>query len=226
MVLRRVEEQSHEPGKEPGTWMEDFIRGPIIAEEIQHPDDWDPETHGDIPAGKGSPPPAYFERMKGRGKGRGKDEEEEEKGGAKGGKKGRRVGSSHGDHGEALGLMSSPSSSTSTVFGKGPGKGFDGDLPPGCGGKGGGRPPIYVTPYGSKFHTRAMCSSLHRSRALPPSHWCESCLRENDDGTSRDWAIIAGPGRVAHADGGCQLITGRKIYRKCGLCQELERTRG
>ena len=78
----------------------------------------DPETHGDIPAGKGSPPPAYFERMKGRGKGRGKDEEEEEKGGAKGGKKGRRVGSSHGDHGEALGLMSQQ------YLGKGPEKGL------------------------------------------------------------------------------------------------------
>ena len=75
-LLRRVEEQSQEPGEEPGTWTEDFVRGPIIIEEVQHPEDWDPEVHGDIPSGKGSPPESYFRRMEGKGgrhpKGKGK----------------------------------------------------------------------------------------------------------------------------------------------------------
>ena len=55
MLLRRVEEHS-QPGEEPGTWMEDFLAQPVVVEEVQHPEDWDPEIHGDIPAGKGSPP--------------------------------------------------------------------------------------------------------------------------------------------------------------------------
>ena len=58
-----------EPGQEPGTWREDIAGAVAIAEEIQHPEDWDPETHGDIPAGKGEPPAAYFRRQKGKGKG-------------------------------------------------------------------------------------------------------------------------------------------------------------
>ena len=223
-LLRRVEEQAQEPGEEPGTWTEDFVRGPIIAEEVQHPEDWDPETHGDIPSGKGSPPEAYFRRI--RGKGKGKEEEEEEGGSSKGGKKGRSVGTSHGDHGEALGLMSSPSSSQSVVFGKGSGKDSYDENPAGCGGKGGGaRPPIYVTEYGAKFHTQVGCSSLRRTRRLQPSFWCSHCAGENNDGAAF-WAIIAGVGETAHASSGCQLITGRRVYQKCGLCQELDRARG
>ena len=219
-LLRRMEEQAQEPGEEPGTWTEDFVRGPIIAEEVQHPEDWDPETHGDIPSGKGSPPEAYFRRL--RGKGKGKEEEEEGGGDSKGGKKGRSVGTRHGDHGEALGLMSSPSSSQSVVFGKGSGKDSHDGNPAGCGGKGGGgRPPIYVTEYGVKFHTRVGCSSLRRTRRLTPSFWCDRCSGENDDGAAF-WAIVAGVGEMAHGNSGCPLITGRRVYQKCGLCQELD----
>ena len=42
-----------EPGEEPGTLYEDIAGATAIMEEVQHPDDWDPETHGDISVGKG-----------------------------------------------------------------------------------------------------------------------------------------------------------------------------
>ena len=195
-----MEEQSLEPGEEPGTWTEDFMQGPIIVEEVQHPEDWDPETHGDIPSGKGSPPASYFRRLREEGKGmgkggkpqrkgKGKDEEDEideEGGGKKGGKKGRSVRTSHGDHGGALGLTSSPSSSQTSIHGKGSGSLTDG-APHGCGGKGNvGHPSIYVTPYGTKFHTQLSCRSLMRSQNLAPSTWCRSCMRENEDVNTRD----------------------------------------
>ncbi len=240
MLLRRVEEQA-QPGEEPGTWVEDFALQPIIVEEIQHSEDWDPETHGDIPVGKGSPPEAFFRRMaeKGKGKGggrssrpkgKGKDVEEEERSeeeegeGKKGGKKGRSVGTSHGDQGGAVGLTSSSSNSQTLLHGKGSGKGLY-DFPQGCGRKGDGKhPPIYVTEYGTKFHTQPSCSSLAKSR-LTPSSWCTRCMKENEDAGSRDWAIVGGPGEEAHVDSICPLVTGRRVFRKCGLCQGLERLR-
>lgn len=220
MLLRRVEEHS-QPGEEPGTW--------------------DPEIHGDIPAGKGSPPEAYFRRMaekgggkqkgspfRGKGKGKSEDEEsEEERGeGKKGGKKGRSVGSSHGVRGGAVGPMSSPSGSQASPYGRGSGRGSADDLPEGCGGKGGGwRPVIFVTPYGTKFHTQRSCRSLVNTRELVPSAWCSHCIQENDDVSGRDWAIVAAPGQPAHGDALCPRVTGRRVYRKCGLCQDLERLR-
>ena len=77
-----------EPGEEPGTLVEDISSATAVMEEPQHPDDWDPETHGDIPLGKGEPPAAYFQRMrKGANKVRGLErriEMEEGKGKKKG----------------------------------------------------------------------------------------------------------------------------------------------
>ena len=240
MLLRRVEEHS-QPGEEPGTWMEDFLAQPVVVEEVQHPEDWDPEIHGDIPAGKGSPPEAYFRRMaekgggkqkgspfRGKGTGKSEDEEsEEERGeGKKGGKKGRSVGSSHGVRGGAVGPMSSPSGSQASPYGRGSGRGSADDLPEGCGGKGGGwRPVVFVTPYGTKFHTQRSCRSLMNTRELVPSAWCSHCIQENDGVSSRDWAIVAAPGQTAHGDALCPRVTGRRVYRKCGLCQDLERLR-
>ena len=56
-----------EPGREPGTLIEDIAMAVPVLEEPTHPDDWDPETHGDIPCGKGEPPAAYFQRMAEKG---------------------------------------------------------------------------------------------------------------------------------------------------------------
>ena len=77
-----------EPGGEPGTFLEDFTPGATVFEGYIHPEDWTPETHGDIMPGKGEPPPSYFGvRPKGGKKEGGKKE---------GGKKGRSVWASHG----------------------------------------------------------------------------------------------------------------------------------
>ena len=124
-----------------------------------------------------------------------------------------------------MGLTTSPSSSQTSLHGKGSGSLTDG-TPGGCGGKGnGGFSPIYVTPYGTKFHTQLSCRSLMRSQNLAPSTWCRSCMRENEDVNARDWAIVAGPGETAHVDAVCPHVTGRRVFRKCGLCNDLERLR-
>lgn len=82
---RMMRRERSEPGEEPGTLYEDIAGATAIMEEVQHPDDWDPETHGDIPCGKGEPPAAYFERRaekgaKGTGRGRIPHSKSEEKG--------------------------------------------------------------------------------------------------------------------------------------------------
>ena len=51
-----------EPGAEPPRLVEEFFQG-LVQEEHEHPDDWDPEIHGQIYPGKGSSPQAYFQRM-------------------------------------------------------------------------------------------------------------------------------------------------------------------
>ena len=59
--------RGEEPAQEPGTLMEDISMAVPVMEEPTHPEDWDPETHGDIPCGKGEPPAAYFQRMAEKG---------------------------------------------------------------------------------------------------------------------------------------------------------------
>ena len=228
-VFRRAESMG-EPAGEPGTLLEDF-RSSLIFEEVQHPDDWDVEVHGEFPMGKGSPPPSYFRSLeKGKGKGspvRNQEGEEEEKGTRKGrsekgeGKKGCEASRSHGDPGQGLGLTSS-SSSPPSLPGSQKGKGFgkSPELPNLCGGKGGcRRDPVIITPYGSRYHTRRNCSSLHNSRLLLQSEWCELCSQEGEGG---DFATIAAPGETAHASSVCPRVTLKRVFRKCGLCREME----
>lgn len=228
-VFRRAESMG-EPAGEPGTLLEDF-RSSVVFEEVQHPDDWDVEVHGEFPMGKGSPPPSYFRSLeKGKGKGspvRHQEGEEEEKGSRKGksekgeGKKGCEASRSHGDPGQGLGLTSS-SSSPPSLPGSQKGKGFGKlpELPNLCGGKGGcRRDPVIITPYGSRYHTRRNCSSLHNSRLLLQSEWCELC---SQDGEGGDFATIAAPGETAHASSVCPRVTLKRVFRKCGLCREME----
>ena len=68
-VRRAMRGEVVEPGGEPGTIREDIAGAVAVAEEVQHPADWDPETHGEIPCGKGEPPAAYFQRQRSKGKG-------------------------------------------------------------------------------------------------------------------------------------------------------------
>ena len=228
-VFRRAENLS-EPGGEPGTLLEDF-RASLVIEEVQHPDDWDVNEQGEFPMGKGSPPPSYFRRMQ-KGKGKGSPApsyeggEEHEKGVGKGknekgeGEKGRSVLSSHGVHEQDLGLTSSTMSPPSSAAGpKGKGAGKQSELPDLCGGKGCGRNPVIITPYGSRFHTRRNCPSLQNSRLLLSSSWCEHCGQE--DG-GEEFATIAAPGEVAHASSVCPRVTLKRVFRKCGLCRDLE----
>ena len=246
-LMRRVEENMREPGGEPGTWREDLL-GAAVFEGYQYPSDWDPEVHGGILAGKGSPPESYFQRMRGKGQ-KGRELEDEagaekgKKGAGKGGlepedvpkggkgsggdQKGRSASASHGVPGGGLGLTSSASSPRTSISGKGSGIGnasMD-DQPSGCTGKGSnGRGVIYVTPYGTKFHTNPTCPSLARTRQLLPSPWCERCAGRDGDRT-REFAVVSRPGGVAHEDSWCPDSVDRRVYRRCGLCSEMDRTR-
>ena len=228
-VFRRAENLS-EPGGEPGTLLEDF-RESLVIEEVQHPEEWDVDVQGEFPIGKGSPPPSYFRRMR-EGKGIGSpvpshgERDEGEKGFGKGksekgkNEKGRSVQSSHGVHEQGVGLTSSTMSPPSSVGGpKGKGAGKQSELPDLCGGKGCGRDPVIITPYGSRFHTRRNCSSLQNSRLLLSSAWCEHCS-QGDGG--EEFATIAAPGETAHASSVCPRVTLKRVFRKCGLCREME----
>ena len=184
--------------------------------------------------GKGSPPPSYFRSLeKGKGKGspfRTREDEDgdeevkgkgQEKGKEKGGKgkeddevkgkgrseKGRSVPSSHGVPDQGLGLTSSTMSPPSSSGGRGgKGCGKHPDFPDLCGGKGnGGRDPVFITPYGSRFHTRQNCPSLHNTRLLLPSFWCEHCSQDGGE-----FATIASPGEVAHASSVCPQSDAQK----------------
>ncbi len=218
---------ANEPSQEPGTFQESFLAGGVVVvEDIQHPEDWDPEVHGDIPIGKGCPPQSYFQRAeKGKGSpfGGSIQEEEKGKGGKSEGKKGRSVWASHGSSASSV----SGSSVTSVPpLPQGSGKGVGVQLqsdqfpdPPGHG-KGTGRRRIFVTPYGTRYHVFTSCRSLRNTREIRFSNWCE-WRSAVDSGERRPLVCCIGPGQDAHYDPNCTRAVGRQL-RKCGICDEMD----
>ena len=193
-----------EPSQEPGTFQEAFLAGGVVVvEDIQHPEDWDPEIHGDIPAGKGSPPESFFRREREReGKG---------KGGKTEGKKGRSVWSSHGSF-SASSIASSSTPSVPPPLPSG-GKGVEPQVQvpflephvqeqfpePAGHGKGTGRRRVFITPYGTRYHVFTSCRSLRNTREIRFSPWCEVCSSQEPD-ELRPSISCLGPGQVAHYD--------------------------
>lgn len=85
-------------------------------------------------------------------------------------------------------------------------------LPP----SGGGEHRIYITRWGTKFHTSTTCPSLANSR-LQVSPLCPRCVPQ---GFQR-WPTMvfaSGPGTPVHFDDTCVAYVGGRIYRRCTLC--------
>ena len=225
-------QRPEEPGGEPGTFQEDFVSGATVFEGYTHPDDWTPETHGDILPGKGEPPPSYFGgRPKGGRKAEGKKA---------GGEKGRSVWASHGggdgassssgmqqvppfpDLRRSEGGRSHQESERSEESRDQGGSSAGGQGGPSAGGPGGeqagGRLPVYITPYGTKFHLSVRCQSLRKSRNLVASNWCADCAAGTPNDVPR-WMFCHGPGGDAHEHHLCIGAQGGTLYEKCGLCR-------
>lgn len=83
---------------------------------------------------------------------------------------------------------------------------------------GGVRPPIYITPWGERYHTSSECSSLRRTRRLIRSSYCPECAGDVTlDGGIQVFAV--GPGSMAHYDRNCPRGSGARGYLRCGLCR-------
>ena len=214
-----------EPSHEPGTFREEFLAGGVVmVEEVQHPEDWDPEIHGDIPIGKGCPPESYFLREKGKGgKPSGvKGSEEKGKEGKKGGEKGRSVGNSHGSSVSSIAASSTSVPPPSKGGGKGVGSQIGNDQFPGDPGhgKGAGRRRVFVTPYGTKYHLFASCRTVRNTRVIRYSSWCEVCSSQESE-ERRPVICCIGPGHDAHYNLSCPLAVGRQLS-KCSVCDEMD----
>lgn len=214
-----------EPSHEPGTFREEFLAGGVVmVEEVQHPEDWDPEIHGDIPIGKGCPPESYFLREKGKGgKPSGvKGSEEKGKEGKKGGEKGRSVGTSHGSSVSSIAASSTSVPPPSRGGGKGVGSQIGNDQFPGDPGhgKGTGRRRIFVAPYGTKYHLFASCRTVRNTRVIRYSSWCEVCSSQESE-ERRPVICCIGPGHDAHYNLSCPLAVGRQLS-KCSVCDEMD----
>ena len=220
-----------EPGGEPGTFLEDFTSGATIFEGYTHPDTWDPEVDGEIHLGKGEPPRRFFEerRMKGLMKG-------EEKGKEKG--KGYAFhggGSEPGSSSNLPPVPPFPNLQGRRSDGEPPrreegGKGEEGKGNGGSGGNQGGPsqpgtgegpvspPPVYLTPYGTKYHASPGCRSLRKSRNMRRSDWCPDCVRNAPNDGMMAWVYSQGPGRDVHTNMLCMGAQGGTRYDRCGLC--------
>ena len=76
---------------------------------------------------------------------------------------------------------------------------------------GGVRPPIYITPWGERYHTSSECSSLRRTRRLIRSSYCPECAGDVTlDGGIQVfccWPRINGPLRSQLSEGvGCSWL--------------------
>ena len=144
-------------------------------------------------------------------------EEREESGREGEGQKGRSVPHRHvaSSSNDALGGVAVAYGMESEVQGPAVSAGVD---PHGSGLVGSGRPPIYITPWGERYHTSSECPSLRKTRRLIRSSYCPECTGDVTlDGGIPIFAV--GPGSMAHYHRNCPRGTGARSYLKCGLCR-------
>lgn len=215
--------------------MEEFFQG-LVQEEHEHSDDWDPETHGQIYPGKGTPPPAYFQRMAEKGQAKGSEEGTPMKGAKKGKKGDDELAEAKGAKGEE-GLQKGAS--------KGQGKKGQGgkegeEVPEKEAQKGGGKMaengegdeeaappgvprdelPVYITPCGTRFHTGVSCPTLANSGSMVRSPWCPSWW-VGFQPSSATTPYAEGPGRIVHSQLRC--AGPMRGYPMCQRCDEYQR---
>ena len=80
------------------------------------------------------------------------------------------------------------------------------------------RPPVYLTPYGTKYHASPGCRSLRKSRNMRRSDWCPDCVRNAPNDGMMAWVYSQGPGRDVHTNMLCNGAQGGTRYDRCGLC--------
>eukprot|EP00435_Cladocopium_sp_Y103_P030626 s4518_g7.t1 len=225
-----------EPGAEPPRLVEEFL-GSVMQEPTEHPEDWDEETHGPIGPGKGEPPAAYFQRMAEKGGHKGQDQAPE-----KGAKKGKKGKIPEEDEAPAKGVQKGPKGQDQApekgakkgkgeeVPVKGAPKGKKGAAQEGEDGVGappsvprdedGIELPVYITPWGTRYHTIATCPTLANSGSLRRSPWCQICCRGLQL-TGQTLLYSDGPGRTAHHDRNCADAP-RRAFSMCQRCQEYD----
>eukprot|EP00435_Cladocopium_sp_Y103_P032359 s91_g8.t1 len=230
-----------EPAAEPPRLVEEFL-GSVMQEPTQHPEDWDEETHGPIGPGKGEPPAAYFQRMAEKGGHKGHDDAPEK--GAKKGKKGQKGQDDAPEKGAEKGKRGQKGQDQAPEKGakKGKGGGKEGEEVPVKGGQKGKKGPepedghaappsvpqdrdgldlqVFITPWGTRYHTIVTCPTLANSGALRRSPWCRICCR----GLQLSSATILysdGPGATIHHDRNCPEAP-RRAYSACQRCLEYD----
>eukprot|EP00435_Cladocopium_sp_Y103_P074131 s194_g47.t1 len=218
-----------EPGAETPRLAEEFL-GSVVQEPIEHPDDWDEETHGPIGPGKGSPPEAYFRRLQEKGK-KGGGAPEKGAGNEKG-KKGKIPGDEEGVPKGQIGQKGKEVPMKGMQKGheglKGKEKGQEGQAENGeeeepeprvPSDEHGVGVPIYLTPWGSRYHTSVTCPTLANSGALMRSPWCPNCCRGLVL-TSGTILLSNGPGRTVHVDQRCSGPM--RSFPMCQRCLEFD----
>ena len=79
------------------------------------------------------------------------------------------------------------------------------------------RSPIFVTPWGARYHEYTSCPTLANTKRFVPCQWCDVCAPLGKTGDQP--VYTCGPGSKAHYDSDCVAMTdsGRK-YQKCQRC--------
>ena len=77
--------------------------------------------------------------------------------------------------------------------------------------------PIFVTPWGARYHEYTSCPTLANTKRFVPCQWCDVCAPLGKTGDQP--VYTCGPGSKAHYDSDCVAMTdsGRK-YQKCQRC--------
>ena len=167
--------------------------------------------------------PRLKERARSEVEGEEKKEEKEGKKEDETMEKGRSVGTSHGVDaaltasgselllGDTLAKGSRKSTmNASTAGGSSPGGSFEG---------GGPQAPIYITPWGTKFHNYLSCPSLRNSRRLRMSPFCRTCAQGPFDGPP--FVVYSlGASQTVHYSRNCPDATNCRGYARCGLCRK------
>ena len=247
-VRRAMRGEVVEPGGEPGTMREDIAGAVAVAEEVQHPADWDPETHGEIPCGKGEPPAAYFQRQRSKGKGprptwvvetgdgwRWQYYDPAKGAGERAGKGmpsshgGGEPSSSKGGHGEGSERSSEAGGEAGSVNGKGSVTSIShrGASTVGGAGHGGDVGPF---PFGT--NERGPIYVTEYGEKYHVNVRCQSLRRTRrlivsawceDCSNPMPGLPVAlychGPGQDAHSYHMCQAAGGARRYERCGLCR-------
>ena len=152
------------------------------------------------------------------------EEKGREKERSEGSEKGRSVGASHVEAAASDASFSGTSISGITAMGEGNTTvNFSamGGVPPNVEGDGGYRTPIYITPWGTKFHNYLSCPSLRNSRRLRRSPFCLRCAQH----PTNDQPFVVhsrGAGDVIHYSRNCPDATNCRGYARCGLCRNID----